>query len=939
MTKIKKQIRLFFDIREGESKKVAFMFFLIFFLIASLLIIKPVRNSLFLSEIGISKLPYAFILVALFSAVIIALFSKYSKKFHIGRLTRSVLNISILSLIGLWILLHFGIETKIFIYVFYVWVAIFGVITSMQFWLLSNYVFTIREAKRLFGLIGAGGISGGIFGGYLTNFLAPIIGTENLVLVSASFLFICIYLGKYVWVHYGRKNYSERISKTIQIESSEQKGSSFNIIRKSKYLTLFAGIVGISVLVSNLVDYQFNMIVSQNIKNEDELTAFFGFWLSNLSIFSLLFQLFFSGKIIKLFGLRTSLLFLPFSMLLGSIAVFIIPVLSSALLLKVSSGAFKQSINKSGRELLSMPIAADIKNRVKAFIDVFIANIATGLSGIILLIITIGFDFSIQQISLISIFLVSVWTVLIYKIKAEYIGSFRTAIERRSIDLDEEQLNLTDADITGSLINVLKSDNKNQVLYVLNLLENFKSEKLIPHLKRLLNHRSADVKTAILNMLDGFSKDEFYAQVLESVNDKDLNVKINAISYLYNNSDNPEKLIDKYIHTADPQIKIAVMMSIANSYREGADLWEKADLERMFNSVFSEESIKHLSPDEADTMRIYASNFIGISSYPGLFPYLYNAMESDSAEVKKSAIKNMGKTCSTEFLSTIIETLNDRKLQKYSREVLAGYCDGAIPLLVERLQDKDEDQSIKNAIPSILGRIYSDETTHALSDNLLTGDRSLRFELIKSLNKLKTRFPEIDTNTANVNIAILEEIEYYYNLSAILGVEKRQKIESEKMEASNKQSEARQLFVSSLEDKIENTLERIFRLLGLKYSSSAMYDTYLGIVSNNPKLSEDAIEFLDNILSHKLKLYVIPIVDMRDFEQLLRNAKLFFGIEFKDEEECISEMLNGDDDWLKTCAIYLASTLDISKYEEKVKEYLNDSDAVLKETANLALNN
>ena len=280
MTKIKKQIRLFFDIREGESKKVAFMFFLIFFLIASLLIIKPVRNSLFLSEIGISKLPYAFILVALFSAVIIALFSKYSKKFHIGRLTRSVLNISILSLIGLWILLHFGIETKIFIYVFYVWVAIFGVITSMQFWLLSNYVFTIREAKRLFGLIGAGGISGGIFGGYLTNFLAPIIGTENLVLVSASFLFICIYLGKYVWVHYGRKNYSERISKTIQIESSEQKGSSFNIIRKSKYLTLFAGIVGISVLVSNLVDYQFNMIVSQNIKNEDELTAFFGFWLS-----------------------------------------------------------------------------------------------------------------------------------------------------------------------------------------------------------------------------------------------------------------------------------------------------------------------------------------------------------------------------------------------------------------------------------------------------------------------------------------------------------------------------------------------------------------------------------------------------------------------------------------------------------------------------------
>ena len=90
MTEIKKQIRLLFDIREGEGKKVTLMFFLIFFLIASLLIIKPVRNSLFLVELGAAKLPYAFILVALFL--------KYSKKFHIGRLTRSVLNISVLSL-------------------------------------------------------------------------------------------------------------------------------------------------------------------------------------------------------------------------------------------------------------------------------------------------------------------------------------------------------------------------------------------------------------------------------------------------------------------------------------------------------------------------------------------------------------------------------------------------------------------------------------------------------------------------------------------------------------------------------------------------------------------------------------------------------------------------------------------------------------------------
>ncbi|MCH7818597.1 MAG: hypothetical protein IIB40_03465 [Candidatus Marinimicrobia bacterium] len=939
MTKFKKQIRLLFDIREGEGKKVTLMFSLIFFLIASLLIIKPVRNSLFLIEIGAAKLPYAYILVALFSAGMVAFFMEYSKKFHIGRLTRSVLNISILSLFAFWLLLHYGIETKLFIYVLYVWVALFGVMTTMQFWLLSNYVFTTRQAKRLFGLIGAGGISGGIFGGYLTNFLAPFLGTKNLLLLSASFLVICIYLGKYAWVLYGRKNYSERFSNITPIETTAHEESSFKIIGKSKYLILLSSTIGISVLVANLVDYQFNTIALQNINNENELTAFFGFWLSNLSIFSLLFQLFFSGKIINLFGMRISLLFLPLSLLIGSVAIFVYPVIFSALLMKVSSGAFKQSINKSARELLFIPITAEIKNKVKVFIDVFIANFATGLSGVLLLLITLALGFSVQQISIISIFLIFIWSILIYKIKAEYVDTFRTAIEKRSINLEEQQVNLNDATLIDSLLNVLDSSNDNQVLYVLGLLENFKSENLIPHLKRLLNNSSRAVKTQVLKMLDGYSKGEFYESVLPLVNDPDLEVKINAISYLYGNSDDPDKLIGEYIKGNNLQTKIAAMMSIAEEYRTSSEFRERTDIESLFNGVFSDETIKPMSTEEADLMRIYSSNFIGISSYPGFYPYLYKLMESDSAEVRKSALINMGETCSTEFLPTIIETLNDRKLQKYARDVLAGYCDDAVPLLVERLQDTNENQSIKNAIPGILGKIYSDETTHALSDYLLIGNRALRFEMIKSLNKLNARFPEIETNTANVNKAIIEEIEYYYKLSAIISVEKIQTSESNNNGAGNIQIQARQLLVSSLRDKIENTLERIFRLLGLKYSSSDMYNTFLGIVSNNLKLKENAIELLDNILSHKLKLYVIPIIDMRESEQLLTRAKLFFDIEFKDEEECIFELLNGDDDWLKTCSIYLASTLNISIYEEKVKDYLDDSHPVLRETANLALNN
>ena len=71
--------------------------------------------------------------------------------------------ISIVCLLFFWLVLHFGYQKGWILYAFYIWVAIFGVITTAQFWLLANHVFDAREARRLFGFIGAGAISGGIF--------------------------------------------------------------------------------------------------------------------------------------------------------------------------------------------------------------------------------------------------------------------------------------------------------------------------------------------------------------------------------------------------------------------------------------------------------------------------------------------------------------------------------------------------------------------------------------------------------------------------------------------------------------------------------------------------------------------------------------------------------------------------------------------------------
>ena len=199
----KNYIRLFlnktFDIREGEVTRSVFMMIYIFLIISSLLIVKPVATSLFLSNFGVEQLPYAFLLVALSAAVISTIYARALKNILLKKIIVGTLYLSITALLIFWALIKFNFLEGWALYLFYIWMSIFGVLSASQFWILANIIFNAREAKRLFSFIGAGAIGGGIFGGYLTTLLVPILSSENLLLVSVFFLLLCIPLANMLW--------------------------------------------------------------------------------------------------------------------------------------------------------------------------------------------------------------------------------------------------------------------------------------------------------------------------------------------------------------------------------------------------------------------------------------------------------------------------------------------------------------------------------------------------------------------------------------------------------------------------------------------------------------------------------------------------------------------------------------------------------------------
>ena len=178
------------DIRPGEWRLILPLALAYTLVMASLYVLKPVRNALFLDGIGIAQLPYVLLLVALVGGGTAALFSRFTARIGLSRLVPAVFAVLILCLVAFRLLLPQGLAWSY--YLFYVWVNIYGLMATSLLWLLAGTLFNARQARRLFGVIGAAGIVGAILGGGVTTGLVEVVGTENLLLLCAGMLVLCL---------------------------------------------------------------------------------------------------------------------------------------------------------------------------------------------------------------------------------------------------------------------------------------------------------------------------------------------------------------------------------------------------------------------------------------------------------------------------------------------------------------------------------------------------------------------------------------------------------------------------------------------------------------------------------------------------------------------------------------------------------------------------
>jgi AAA family ATP:ADP antiporter len=910
-------LRKVIDIREGEEGRALIMFSYIFLIIASYLILKPMTRSLFLKNLGPAQLPFVYMLVALVVGVVAVFYARVAARARLDRLINGTTLFLISNLFLFWWLLRIEVRSAWLYYGLYIWVSIYGVLTTSQFWLLANYVFNPREAKRIFPLLAAGAILGGISGGYFTRALVKQIGgTTNLAFFCIGFLGTTILLMNLAW---RRRDQSQEAPKRLPLEADEGRAVQivrevFALIRNSRHLALLMGVVAMTVMVSQIADFQFSTYASEEIAGTDDLTGFLGFWLSNLSVISLFFQVLFAGAIIRRFGVGISVLFLPVAMLATSLWVLFGYGLISILAIKISDGAFRYSINKAGLELLFLPIPQEVKNKTKAFIDMFADRLARGLSGFLLLIFYTWLGLSVAQISLVSVALVGIWLVVVLGIRREYVDSFRRALAKRRIDADALTVSIKDEATVKTLVATLASRNDGQVVYALNLLESVEGVELAPHLRPLLQHSAPEVRARTLEVLRQRGESALLSDVEPLLRDPDEKVRQQAVHYhCHFAKEPPAEMLGRWIEQPDIGLQGAALHCIA----------EKPDLAEAMLTRDRIESFLKQGPEAQS----YVAAALGVATGTKYHPILLQLMEATDPQVRMEAMASAALTRSRQFVPALMRHLGDRIDRRAAREALATYGESIVGTLSDYLNDETEPVAIRREIPRVLSRIGTQRCVDVLLDCLPQSDEMVRYRVIKALNKLRSGRSDLIFDQ-RVDQALVHEAQRYYQLLATLHGANG---------SDTRPADTPDVLQQALRERLDDHLERIFRLLGLRYPPRDIHNAFAATTSSNRAIRANAVEFLDNLLSKNHKRVLLPIVEELPVDQVLRHASELLDVQVSDQREALRSLIADNDPWLRACALYEIGVRKVTELQPSVDQARTDIHPLVRETAEMVL--
>lgn len=895
-----RRVRSLLRIQPGEGVRVALMLVYSAAAVGGVLTVGygGVAEALFLSRLPASDVPFTLVLPSIALVLTLLFYNRVASWLWLPYL--AVGSCVLLLAVGLAFRLllntgyagSFPILAAIFLYT-----EVAASVMILQFWTFAGQIFDPRQARRLFGLIAAGGTLSTVLAGIFLATLVRIIGVDNLILVVAASLAVCGMCCAILARHLPR--FRGRRTAWRQVVASSSRHSLRRDLANVWRVPLLRAMAGLTILVSlliNIAAYQFFLVLQSTYAGRaGTLAVFLGQFAIWTGIAALGLQLFVTSSVMTRFGIFAAQLFFPVAMgLTGGAILLMGGGLGPTALTRACDATFRRTTHEASFNALYLPVPAELRQKAKALLEALYA-ITFGLAGGVFLVMQPAAPgWTYQYWSVPVILLAMGWLVLLFWTRRQYMLAVEQSVNARRLDFESLSLDITDETTVNVLVHALHSADERQVVHVLHLSAEAPRSAWLPHVSILLTHPSPQVRVMALEYLRRAEAPMYSTEISALLQAPEDEVRAAAIDTLF--------------AVAGPaaSTQVAPCLNVSAPRTVGAAVTALlGDGNSQYAATAAERLAAMLRSDQP-AMRREGTRVLGRLAGRQLHRAVQSILDDGEG------------TDGHALPARLVRLLRDKVTRSTAADSLVQYGYQAVPFLAASMCDSSSDRAVRVEIAKVLEHIGSATAAAVLLDRLADPDEVVRAAIYNALSHFRRTGADFLLYDAALKARISAELTDCYRLHVW-----RQDLREPDDDA---------LLVDTLHDRIDRAVDRILSLVEIQYPGHHLIRARLALAEGNESVRGMAVELLDSLVDRGTAELLLPLLEA-PIERILSIASRHFGIVNRSASDRLAELAQGSDPWLRSCAIARIGALGDSRLMASVTAALEADDPLVCETA------
>ena len=891
------------NLRPDEAERTFLMF--LFYGVTSIgaVWLEYSSSTLFLEAYKAENLTWVYIATAFVVTAFGVFYSWLQKLFPLRWVMLGISLLLILPLPFAWLGLMQQKGTLIYLAAVFgmrLWVEGIYVLSNINNDIAANQLFNIREIKRAFPLISTGIIVAEIIGGFSYPFLVSWGGAINMTLATCGMLFIgsCV-------LFYLSSRYRQAFPNSVYNSEEDNEISTRSIKGKIRnYVWLLFGFFIAAQVLFFMIEFQYQTQLEIHLKTEVAIGSFLGIFGGIMGVFKLVLQLFGSSRIIERIGVFFAVLMPPVGIIItGTLAGFApFGLLVGFVVLKFFDELFRFTIVAATAPTLFQAVPDQLRSQIQSFVRGIADPLATGGAGVLIWVVSeifknrgISNDIFAHWFAGVIVLVAAIWVAVIWLLRRGYLELLIQSVERGQLSLlavDTRELRRAVSE------SITRAGTQTEQSVCIELLTQIAPQSVGESLAPILSQMTPDLQAQSIEAMLENPEPKYLPYIREVMQSPNASPQVQALCLRYILlADEKNRDIDGLrIYLSPEQNPIIRGTAVALMMRLGA-LAQVAEATNTLRQMITSSS----QPERVLGCRALAE----AAFMQSLRFYVPQLLEDPSIEVRCAFLKAIAATRASEYFPSIIRGLHYKATRQAAHEALVTLGDDAISSLLELTCSDRSPDNVRVQAWDILGEIGTQTSISLLASNLPKSWGKHRRQILRTLIRIPQEHG-IETILELIGRSGIEKM-----VIQELGVMSEAWAGVEDISLASVSTIEAELLLESLQNEAIDCLERIFLMMKLLYSSSAIQAASFNILSGSKSSLARGMEILDNTVDLSIKQVLLAVVDNRSIADKLSILATIHPYKKLSPSERLQQLVDLRycfSDWSLACCFHVART-------------------------------